>query len=349
MVIMKIKIKKIILLISSLGFINSAYAYKFVIFTDETTSNTSEGVADALKTTYPFSSLNIEVEIVRVKHDELNCNKQVQDIEVSIICDNSLQFQKSAKEMGGDQALIVKSSDVFKGSGGQVPIITSDADPRTMIHEYLHTIGLSDEYQYSASEAQIYCKDKKSAPNTAYIKPQEPYAGDAAARSIHGKDIPWFGDIKPETKITTSNGTILGTGVIPDKKGSQVNQTPDPLILKEPTGLYRGIVCDLMVPPMPTWHPGGATTIMRFVQDGLGAPLEKIVKEIMIKRGATEKMQVNIPTTAPEPVSGSHVASPTTAEVQPEPVVDNSSRNLFKDFFSLIQDLIKQNENGVTR
>ena len=50
---------------------NSAFAYKFVIYTDEAVTNKSEQVAEIMKTTYPLNKFDIEVEIVRVPASEV--------------------------------------------------------------------------------------------------------------------------------------------------------------------------------------------------------------------------------------------------------------------------------------
>jgi hypothetical protein len=332
----------------TLSFMHSAYAYKYIIYTDESATNTSEKVAELMKKTYPFNTLNIEVEIVRVSSEELGCKSSL-GIDRLITCDNVSEIQKRAVERGGDQAMIVKNLPKYGGSsgvGGGVPVITNYSNPRVMLHEYMHTLGLCDEYEYSKNEAAIFCKDIKNSPNIAFIQPLPGYGSDEEARALHASAIPWFSDIVPTTPITNSNK--LGTGVVDPTKKVYPNETNMASAVNQTTGLYQGKVCNNLEPRKFSWHPGGGATIMENVNAGLGAPLEKVVKQILIGRGATNKMQITEPDDNNDS-SISDAGSRAIAQSEPPAQVNNSGRNIFKSFFGWLTDMFQNIGRALTR
>jgi hypothetical protein len=346
---MKKSIAALSIFISMSAFIESAQAYKFVIFTDEQSTNKSEQVIELFKTTYPFNGLDIEFEIVRVPAEKLECGPG-KIIERLIECNNLKAIQDEAVSRKGDQAMVVKNLPTFGGSagiGGGVPVITNEASPRVMMHEYLHTLGLCDEYEYDKKEAEIYCPENKGAPNTAFIIPLDSYGGDAEARAIHGGSIPWFSDILVTTPIT--NGSSLGTGSVNFNKKSAPNPTDTRMMIDAVTGLYKGKVCNNSVVKKVSWHPGGSATIMENSEAGLGGPLEKIVQKLMIGKGARLKLQLDEP--QPEVSSNyeSNAGSTVLAQAETPPQVDNSSRNIFKSFFGWLKDIIQSIGNALTR
>lgn len=305
-----------------------AYAYKFVIATDEESGKKSEEVSQLLKTTYPFNTFEIEVEIIKIAKSELNCQSTA-GIARLVGCDEKTAVQKKGMARGADQVMIVKDSPDYGGSGGGVPIITTNASARVMIHEYLHTLGLCDEYKYKAEEAKYYCSDLKgSSPNIAYINPLDPYASDDEARSKHSNKISWYSDISNKTPITNSGGSRLGTADVNYDRQSDKNPTSIGSALGPPSGLYKGQTCDNATPKRATWYPGGSASIMENAEAGLGGPLEKIVQRLLVKKGLKPKMTITDPVTKIE----SRRAAETVGAGNSSPEVDNSSRKM-KEFF----------------
>jgi hypothetical protein len=346
---MKKNLQKLTILSASMLVMNSAHAYKYVIYTDDK-SDKAEKVAELMKTTYPFSKFDIEVEIVTVQPHELDCQSRF-GIDRLMMCDNSDEIQARALKSGGDQAMIIKTDDKMGGSsyvGTGVPIITSEENPRSMLHEYLHTLGLCDEYEYKAVEADIFCRGE-DRPNSVFIDPLNPYASDSMARAKHIGKIPWFGDILPTTPITNTQGTILGTGDVEPTKRAQVNDTTMGTILTEPTGLYRGKVCKNASRPMPSWQPGAETTIMENTNRGLGAPLEKIVERLLISKGVQKKLQYEDETPPPRPKAQEEPAS--SVVVIPEPLerINNTARSFFKSAFSWAQSIFENVKTILSR
>ena len=288
---MKLTSIKIILITTCLFIVNSAYAYKFIIYTDQVPATSAQKVSNVIKTTYPFSKFDIEVEIVTLSPNELKCGSKGK-VDRLLVCSNSKKLQRSTIKAGGDQAIIIVNSSEVGGSadiGGGVPVITSNMPDMTIIHEYLHTLGLGDEYEYANNETKNYCKKYKKVLNYVFIDPLDPYASDTMAKSIHMGEIPWFKDIIASTPITNSNGTRLGTQNSFVSYIYPINVTNKPTNSSELIGLYKGTTCKNATPPMATWQPGPDITVMGNRKAGLGPALEKIVEKIMISKGAKLK------------------------------------------------------------
>lgn len=346
---MKKNFKNLTILSASMFVLNSAHAYKYVIYTDDK-SDKAEKVAELMQTTYPFNKFDIDVEIVTLQPHELDCQSRF-GIDRLMMCDNSEQLQARAARSGGDQAMVIKSSDKTGGSshiGYGIPVITSEENPRSMLHEYLHTLGLCDEYEYKASEADTYCTGDER-PNSVFIDPLNPYASDSMARGKHIGQIPWFGDILPTTPITNTNGTLLGTGDVEPTKRAQVNNTTMGTVLTEPTGLYKGKVCNNASKPMTSWQPGAETTIMENMNRGLGAPLEKIVERILIKKGMQKKLQFEDETPPTPPRAQEEPAG--SVVVLPEPMerINNTARSFFKSAFSWAKSIFENVKSVLSR
>jgi hypothetical protein len=339
---MKTNLKILTLASTCMLVMSSAHAYKYVIYTDDNKTDKAEQVSDMIKTTYPFSKFDIEVEIVRLQPHELECSSKY-GIDRLIMCDNADDIQRRAMLAGGDQAMIIKDTEKYGGSsqvGGGVPVMTTAGSARVMLHEYMHTLGLCDEYEYAASEAVMYCGGAER-PNLVFIDPLDPYAADSMARARHMGQIPWFGDINTNTPITNTGGTRLGTGDVDFGNKAPANASDMPQALSEPTGLYRGKICNQAVPKKISWHPGAGATIMENTEAGLGAPLEKIVEKMLVSKGAKMKLQYQDEVEDKEPLKTEEAAG--SVVVKPEPLerINNTARSFFKSFFSWAQDAIE--------
>lgn len=336
-----IKKKSLTIFIFLSLFSQSSYALKYTIFTDQEDQTKAQEVVDEMKKTYPFTAFNVEFEIVQVPSDKLDCESK-NGIDRLVACDNTSALTREAARRGGDQVMVVKKMDKWGGSAAQggIPVITTGTAARAMIHEYMHVLGICDEYEYKETEADFYCDDDIKKPNAVAIKPlANGYSGDPHARSEHGKNIPWFGQIKTETAITQNSGTTLGTGSVDFSKLSSPNYSDQPLALSEPTGLYRGKMCNKARTPIPVWHPGGSATIMENTAAGLGAPLEGVVYEILKSKGARRKIAV-------QNIEEEYDA---VELVKPDVAVNNTGRNIFKSFFDWIADLFENISKSISR
>ena len=273
-------ILKVILLFSHLMV---AHAYKIIVYTDQPSDKKAQEVIDTFKKTYPFNSLDIELDIKNVSAEQLNCHS-LYNIERLIGCD-SANIAKDAAKNGADQAFIVKNSPTYGGSGGSIPVITAGSTPKMILHEYLHTLGLCDEYCYAAEEANKYCNN--GGANMAIITPNPSgYSNDLDARKQHMGNIPWNEFIASTTFITHDNETKLGTGIVTPSIYSTPNETGKRSTMGAKIGLYAGKTCALATPPKKTWQPGQEATIMEFLDAGLGAGNEEMVLKALLSRGA---------------------------------------------------------------
>lgn len=241
-----------------------ASAATILIATDEASGEKARAAKRFIETHPPFSKLaNLKVVVRVVPPNFVKCQVGLaesesdkrrpescatdtaskEDQERVIVCNANHELTPLMGETNADRTIFIKESATHGGTAGEIITMTTAAPPVTALHELMHTFGLSDEYEYlSACEADTYCPFYKSAPNTALFLDQPPYASDAAARSRHAKDIPWFGQIKASTHIT--RGRNLGT--------------PKPHL----TGLYPGKMCNKSTKPIKTWHPGDRVTVM---------------------------------------------------------------------------------------
>ena len=270
---------KLLLLVLILSWGNVWCAsYQIGIYTDEPSHQKALGLVEYFKNTEPFRRLDINFNI-------FNC-KSENGIDRLIVCDSKLVSAVAAKS-GMDQAFVVTNNPKYGGSGGSVPVITTSAETpySMMIHEYLHTLGFGDEYAYSASEAEIYCKRSLFYINLAIIEPQpQGYSGgDAEARKIHSKDIPWYTVIQPTTWIASNR---LGT------PGNDTNRV----------GLFPAQTCRKKAKPMTLWRPGSHTNVMEDLDQPLNE-LAPIVQATLASAGYTIKTEVGCePTTEGQPL-----------------------------------------------
>lgn len=269
--------------------LSEAQAYKISIYTDEPNELKAKEVINTFRTTYPFSQYELEIEIKSVSAETLNCGPRY-GIERNVGCDTE-EISRDAASRGIDQVLVVKNSPNYGGSGGSVAVMTSSSPTSMMLHEYLHTLGLCDEYEYAASEAPLYCGS--DGPNMAIIAPKpEGYSGDQNARSEHMGQIPWGEFIKTQTLITSDNGTKLGTGSVDPNVYATPNNTNSPSAMGSAIGLYQGRTCKNASPPKHTWQPGQEASIMEFLAAGLGAGNEAMVAKILESKGVRRKAPV---------------------------------------------------------
>lgn len=263
---------QIIGLLSAVLLSSSAFAaYKIGIYTDQPSQEKSKGLIEYLKTHPPFNRYEVEFEIKPMSTQELNCGP-AHGIARLITCDTA-HITSVAHKSGIDQAFVVSNYPVYGGSGGTVPVMTTDSGIpySTMVHEYLHTIGFGDEYAYRESETPLYCTKQNMARyiNLAVIEPLGSYSGDYDARNKHAKQIPWYGKIESSTPIAT---TILGT----PNQGQEV------------IGLFKARTCQNSPTRITVWRPGESINVMEKLSAGMNE-LEPLVHEAMDSKGLRRK------------------------------------------------------------
>lgn len=284
----------VLCLLLSLFVSPSVFAYKMTVYTDQPDQSKAREVIRTFQSTYPFNQFEIDFEIKTVTADELNCSPfratkadgTEEVINRNLSC-NSENIARDAASRGVDQAMIVKNVSEYGGSGGSIPVISAGSTARMMLHEYLHALGLCDEYEYAAGEAEIYCGS--AGPNMVFIQPEAAYTSDRVARNKHSDAIPWYEFIKTSTQITRGNPLTLGTGNVNASVYATPNSTSSPSTIGSVIGLYEGKTCRNASPPKKTWQPGQEATIMEFLDAGLGAGNEELVAKILQSKGVRRK------------------------------------------------------------
>jgi hypothetical protein len=207
--------------------------------------------------------------------DKMKCGNNTPESPRIISCDKNYitSLGTSPVHMTG-----VFTSRGSGGAGGSLPIMSIDYPLLGMLHEMLHTWGLQDEYTYSKSEADYYCKYSSilKAPNTTAFLTLENYTSNANARTHHWNDIPWIRDI--QTPITTSSGTVSTT----------INDSP--LMMGTPItsedmepGLYSGSNCSRKLPSFRAYK---IDTVMKTFSSSLIPPIhQKAVLKAIRKVG----------------------------------------------------------------
>lgn len=258
--------KKILLACLVASTLNSAWSdddpYKIVIVTDPVAKVRAQEFENYLKTKPPFSRMGakLSIEIVEMSVEAMNCQNNMPNSERIIRCNNEAIAREQSSRRGN--LAMAFTSNARGGAGGGIPVASMDFPIQTMFHEMLHTFGLADEYDYSAAEQTVYCRNPRSRANIAYFRDTPPYADDPAARGRHNRDIPWYGGIPAAKLITT--GTNLESP--PDVPFTPGNQT---------MGLYRGGSCNSAA--LPGWRPYHNSIMKGYADDTIYPIYEEII------------------------------------------------------------------------
>lgn len=320
--------------------IGQAHAYTIVVVTDQQDLSKAKKDIEKIKSTYPFTKFDIDFKIARVKKEQLICGAS-NGIDRLVTCDAiAAKLQAATKLLGGDHTMVIKdSNDLDEKSnhggsaavGGNLIVTTSHSHDGSALHEFMHSLGLSDEYTYSEKDAPIYCKENRLPTlSLTFIVPKDPYRGDSAARSAHSARIPWYDKISSTTLITNSGETKLGTE-IKNKKNQMsypVNNSIYPSPFDEATGLYPVGVCDNSTNKVQGWKPNASLGIMGSLTAGLGRNLEDIAEEALYRKGARYKV-------------GLSANNQKEASVGALKSVDNSSRTVkhVESFYNNVQSV----------
>jgi len=253
------------LLFITFFFHNLQAEYRYVIYTDQEDESAAQEVISTFRQTEPFNEFEVEFEIRQLSTEELGCSRPYEAVPRVIECDTLGILQRTFND-GFDQAMVVSDSDSWGGAAGSVPVMSSSNPSSTMIHEYMHTLGFCDEYEFTTEdEANIYCTPQRFSNylNATIIEPLDGgYTGDDHARSVHSGDIPWYSTILPTTAIANQS---LGT----------------PASTQEQLGLYESRTCMRATEhSFHLWKPGNATNIMQDLNFSIGAYVP-LVREAM--------------------------------------------------------------------
>ncbi len=223
--------------------------FKIVIFADNGSTARAQEFERYLRSDVaPFNrmraqDLQISVRTLTGEDNKMNCQRDAVVNRV-MTCDST--FLQS--QAGNAMAVAIPSTPfdaaVPMGSGGSVPVGSMNLPLDVMVHEMLHTAGVSDEYPYAAGEEQSrFCNPPVPSMNFAYFAPTPPYASDADARGKHGPPtVLWMPRILPATPVISDLNT-LGTNLVGPRAGQQK------------IGLYPGGSCPPDSTGKDSWRP----------------------------------------------------------------------------------------------
>jgi hypothetical protein len=150
----------------------------------------------------------------------------------------------------------------FIGAGGAPsPIVSSSFPWTTMLHELIHTFGISselnwgftDEYAYTKSESKVYCETLTHFKNENQLKEAKIFKNKKSAEAACMDSIEWCEEALlsgSEVVTKVSDGWIIGSP-IPVK-------CPDNTL-----GVYVGGGCE-KTKPSSTYRPYYCPTVMGF-------------------------------------------------------------------------------------
>ncbi len=242
--------------------------YKLVLFADSASYAQAVAYIATLEGQSPFREMkdvnDLDINVVELDETRMDCrNRASTDGARGISCDNGYLTRMKRRE-GAQQAMVFTAGGQGQmGSGGNIPVVNTNGIAPGLVqqvatHELLHAYGLCDEYNYDRADARRLCSVVGNAPNRAILGPPTSYT-DAAARSAHGGDIPWFNTIPEDRPIVT--GDTLGSPPGPqDEEGLFLggNCSNLPLMGRTARHIYRpyhnSIMRQLNNRPIPEYY-----------------------------------------------------------------------------------------------
>ncbi len=131
---------------------------KILVVTDEPGAQAAYLVQDSFATTAPYPCLNVEVQVISLSREELDCRPHGDGRDRIVLCSSqaSRKAQELRRRVGAKKVLIVVDLPYYGGNGGPTPVVTSAAQyraPKTGMHEIMHTMGFSDTYDPSGQHS----------------------------------------------------------------------------------------------------------------------------------------------------------------------------------------------------
>lgn len=154
----------------------------------------------------------------------------------------------------GSDLCPIFTSVPFIGAGGDPFPISSTTFPwTTMLHEFIHTFGFSDEYAYTKTETPTYCGSLVKNPNEVQLPAVTTYGTKKEAEEACIREIPWCAEALREGSEVVSafeDGFRIGS--------------PKPASCPSNTmGVYLGAGC-MKAKPDSTFRPYFCPTVMGF-------------------------------------------------------------------------------------
>lgn len=238
--------------------VSSAFAanrsYKVTVFAEPGAEEGAREFSRKLITLEPFKQLHekglfvINEEPVSAK--KTRCQGGYYGIPRLAQC-NTSSIKNACK---GSELCPIFTNVPFIGAGGDpFPISSSTFPWTTMLHEFIHTFGFSDEYAYTKSETPTYCGSLVNNPNEIQLSSAQNFLSKKDAEEACVKLIPWCAEALREGNevVTEVNGRFLIGSPLPESCPS--NQL----------GVYLGAGC-MKARPESTYRPYFCPTVMGF-------------------------------------------------------------------------------------
>jgi hypothetical protein len=279
-----------------------AKSYAIAIYTDQPEPTKAKEVIKLFESIYPFNRYAIDYKIVSVAPDFLKCKPYAAGSRVVTCITGNVKAQ--AAENGFDLAFVVKNMDGYGGSGGgwhpqkrEIPVITTSTPAMAMLHEYLHFIGLDDEYVHpTADEAESYCFSVggENSRMASFVLPNNSDLDPALSYNEQVRFVPWSSLIKDSTFAAMSdirdykNNSSAGSGARTKSK-YPVNFSDEPTRAITPIGLYLSSACLRSARGTAYWIPSAEISIMEDTSAGLGPAIEYLVERLLQLEGVRFK------------------------------------------------------------
>lgn len=158
------------------------------------------------------------------------------------------------KACKGSDLCPIFTSVPFIGAGGDPYPISSSTFPwTTMLHEFIHTFGFSDEYAYTKKETPTYCGSLINNPNEVQLPEAQVFSSKTDAESACVRLIPWCEEALRE-----------GSEVVSQVEEGYKIGSPLPLSCpNDKLGVYLGAGC-MKARPDSTYRPYFCPTVMGF-------------------------------------------------------------------------------------
>jgi hypothetical protein len=261
--------------------------FKIVLVADPQAKARAQEFKTYILAKEPFKSLasEIEISISEMSVADLSCGNTIPTSPRIITCDRN-KIARRLSEVGAHNALVFTSKG-SGGAGGSIPVASTDYPLSTMLHEFLHTAGLQDEYHYSESEQTHYCNPPLKGANVALIKPNPAFANKQVALNKHGSEIPWNSYILQATPISTTQA--LGS--------------PGTTTYQNSAGLYEGGHCSKKANLTEKIYRPYVNSIMKSLSD---RPIDKLYSDRLVsymegRRGQKFQLATGTTLTPPPP------------------------------------------------
>lgn len=241
-------------MLSTISALAAPRAYKVTVFAEPGAEDRAREFSRKLISSEPFKQLS-EKGIFIINTEPLpatktQCKGGFYGIPRLAECKTST-IKKACK--GSDLCPIFTSVPFIGAGGDPYPISSSTFPWTTMLHEFIHTFGFSDEYSYTKTETPTYCGSLMKNPNEVQLPETSLFASKSEAEEACITAIPWC-----EEAIREGNEVVTSTS-----GGFKIGSPLPPSCPNNTLGVYLGAGC-MKAQPDSTFRPYFCPTVMGF-------------------------------------------------------------------------------------